>query len=160
MSPELALGGLQRWLQAVIAAPGPVGRALRSRDAARLVRPGRTRVRQGQSLFSIDAAPYEAAAARAEADVAAAEARRTHAARNLKRTKPLFEAKTWNQLRLHEPRKPITLLDDDGFWDPLVQLLDSMFDAGFVKPKGRRIIQRASTPAEALDRLRTFAFED
>jgi hypothetical protein len=43
MSPELALGGLQRWLQAVIAAPGPVGRALRSRDAARLVRPGRTR---------------------------------------------------------------------------------------------------------------------
>jgi hypothetical protein len=43
MSPELALGGLQRWLQAVIAAPGPVKRALRSRDAARLVRPGRAR---------------------------------------------------------------------------------------------------------------------
>ena len=43
MSPDLALGGLQRWLQAVIAAPGPVKRALRSRDAARLVRPGRAR---------------------------------------------------------------------------------------------------------------------
>jgi uncharacterized protein (TIGR00730 family) len=72
----------------------------------------------------------------------------------------LFEATTWNQLRLHEPRKPITLLDDDGFWDPLVQLLDSMGDAGFVKPRGRRLIQRASTPADALDRLRTFEFED
>src|SRR3970282_1291566 len=32
-------------------------------------------VRKGQSLFTIDPAPFEAAAARAEADVAAAEAR-------------------------------------------------------------------------------------
>jgi uncharacterized protein (TIGR00730 family) len=72
----------------------------------------------------------------------------------------LFEATTWNQLRLHEPRKPITLLDDDGFWDPLVALLDSMLDAGFVKPRGHRIVQRASTPVDALERLRTFEFED
>jgi uncharacterized protein (TIGR00730 family) len=72
----------------------------------------------------------------------------------------LFEATTWNQLRLHEPRKPITLLDDDGFWDPLATLLDSMLDAGFVKPRGHRIVQRASSPAEALERLRTFAFDD
>ena len=43
MAPELALGGLQRWLQAVIEAPGPVRRALASREASRLVRPGRTR---------------------------------------------------------------------------------------------------------------------
>ena len=39
MAPELALGGLQHWLQAVIEAPGPVKRALRSPEAARLVRP-------------------------------------------------------------------------------------------------------------------------
>jgi hypothetical protein len=42
MAPELALGGLQRWLQTVIAAPGTVTHALASREAARLVRPGRT----------------------------------------------------------------------------------------------------------------------
>jgi uncharacterized protein (TIGR00730 family) len=72
----------------------------------------------------------------------------------------LFEATTWNQLRLHAPRKPITLLDDDGFWDPLVALLDTMLDAGFVKPGDRRIVQRASTPAEALQLLRTFEFDD
>jgi uncharacterized protein (TIGR00730 family) len=72
----------------------------------------------------------------------------------------LFEATTWNQLRLHEPRKPITLLDDDGFWDPLETLLDTMLDAGFVKSRGRRMVQRASTPADALERLRTFEFED
>jgi hypothetical protein len=42
MGPELALGGLQRWLQAVVTAPGSVRRALASREAARLVRPART----------------------------------------------------------------------------------------------------------------------
>src|SRR5215831_956915 len=50
-------------------------------------------VHTGQSLFSIDPAPYEAAAARAEADVSSAEARLNNASRNAKRTKPLFEAK-------------------------------------------------------------------
>ena len=54
-------------------------------------------VRAGQSLFTLDAAPYEAAAARAEADVAAAEARLAQASRNAKRTKPLFEARAASQ---------------------------------------------------------------
>jgi uncharacterized protein (TIGR00730 family) len=71
----------------------------------------------------------------------------------------LFEATTWNQLRLHEPRKPVTLLDNDGFWDPLVQLLDTMAGAGFVKPAGRRIVQRADSPRAALGALRSFEFE-
>src|SRR5687767_11205500 len=47
-------------------------------------------VRAGQSLFSLDAAPFEAAAARAEADVAATEARLAMASRNAARMKPLF----------------------------------------------------------------------
>jgi membrane fusion protein, multidrug efflux system len=54
-------------------------------------------VQPGQSLFSIDPVTYEAAAARAEADVAAAEARFNNAERNLKRAKPLFEAKAASQ---------------------------------------------------------------
>lgn len=54
-------------------------------------------VRQGQSLFTLDAAPYEAAVARAEADVAAAEARLAQASRNVKRTRPLYEAKAASQ---------------------------------------------------------------
>jgi membrane fusion protein (multidrug efflux system) len=47
-------------------------------------------VRQGQALFTIDPAPYEAAAARAEADVGAAEARLEQARRNAARLKPLY----------------------------------------------------------------------
>jgi membrane fusion protein (multidrug efflux system) len=54
-------------------------------------------VRQGQSLFQIDPAPFEAAAARAEADVTAAEARQANAARNARRMKPLFEARAASQ---------------------------------------------------------------
>jgi membrane fusion protein (multidrug efflux system) len=50
-------------------------------------------VRAGQSLFTLDSAPYAAAVARAEADVAAAEARLAQAKRNAARTRPLFEAK-------------------------------------------------------------------
>jgi uncharacterized protein (TIGR00730 family) len=70
----------------------------------------------------------------------------------------LFEATTWNQLRLHEPRKPLTLLDDDGYWDPLVSMLDTMTESGFVKPHARHIVQRATTPTEALFLLRSFEF--
>ena len=54
-------------------------------------------MRAGQSLFTIDSAPYEAAAASAEADVAAAEARLANAARTAKRLKPLYEAKAASQ---------------------------------------------------------------
>ncbi|MBI3897366.1 MAG: efflux RND transporter periplasmic adaptor subunit [Gammaproteobacteria bacterium] len=51
----------------------------------------------GQSLFTIDPAPLEAALARAEADVASAEARLTQTTRNAERFKPLFEAKAVSQ---------------------------------------------------------------
>jgi uncharacterized protein (TIGR00730 family) len=71
----------------------------------------------------------------------------------------LFEAATWNQLRLHTPRKPITLLDDDGFWDPMFTLLDAMADVGFVRPAGRRLLQRSGTPEEALEQLATYEFD-
>ncbi|HYN03233.1 MAG TPA: DNA-binding domain-containing protein [Vicinamibacteria bacterium] len=42
MAPELALGGLQRWLQAVIVHSGPVDEALATGSAAALVPAGRT----------------------------------------------------------------------------------------------------------------------
>jgi membrane fusion protein (multidrug efflux system) len=59
-------------------------------------------VREGQSLFTLDSAPYEAAAARAEAEVAAAEARLNNASRNLKRMRPLYDAKAASQKDLDD----------------------------------------------------------
>ncbi|MBW7900773.1 MAG: efflux RND transporter periplasmic adaptor subunit [Rhodocyclaceae bacterium] len=55
------------------------------------------RVRAGQSLFTIDPAPFQAALARAEADLAAAEARHAQAARDAARLQPLIEGKAISQ---------------------------------------------------------------
>tara|TARA_R110002012_G_scaffold34374_1_gene99417 strand:- start:5890 stop:6441 length:552 start_codon:yes stop_codon:yes gene_type:complete len=41
----------------------------------------------------------------------------------------LFEVLTWRQLGLHE--KPIILLNTNGYWDPLVQLLEHVVARGF-----------------------------
>ncbi len=54
-------------------------------------------VRAGQSLFTIDPAPYQAALARAEADIASAEAKHAQAMRDVERLKPLIEAKAISQ---------------------------------------------------------------
>ncbi len=54
-------------------------------------------VKKGQSLYSIDPAPFEAALARAEADVAAAEAREQQARRNAARLRPLLAEKAVSQ---------------------------------------------------------------
>ena len=54
-------------------------------------------VAAGQSLFTVDPAPFEAAFARARADVASAEARQEQARRNAARLEPLFAAKAVSQ---------------------------------------------------------------
>ena len=54
-------------------------------------------VRQGQSLYTLDPAPFEAALARSQADVAAAEARLEQAKRNAARFKPLYAEKAVSQ---------------------------------------------------------------
>ena len=60
----------------------------------------------------------------------------------------LAEVVTWAQLGLH--RKPVALLDVDGFWDPLVAQLDRMVDVGLLKPANRALVRRADTPDGAL----------
>ena len=54
-------------------------------------------VKKGQSLYTIDPAPIQAALARAQADVAAAEARLDQARRNAARLKPLYAEKAVSQ---------------------------------------------------------------
>lgn len=55
------------------------------------------RVKKGQSLFTIDPAPFQAALARAQADVVAAQARYEQARRNAARLKPLYAEKAVSQ---------------------------------------------------------------
>ncbi len=48
-----------------------------------------------------------------------------------------FEMITWRQLRLHD--KPVVLVDIDGYWKPLRQLLDHIIAAGYARPETRRL---------------------
>ncbi|MEA2106454.1 MAG: TIGR00730 family Rossman fold protein [Bacteroidota bacterium] len=50
----------------------------------------------------------------------------------------LFEMLTWSQLGLHE--KPIGILNIDGFYDPLISLLENMVAKGLLKQKNREML--------------------
>lgn len=63
----------------------------------------------------------------------------------------LAEAATWSQLGIH--RKPVVLLDVDGFWDPLVAMLDRMVDAGLLKPENRAIVGLVHSVGDVLGSL-------
>ena len=63
----------------------------------------------------------------------------------------LLEMLTWLQLGIH--RKPVALLDVEGYWRGLRMLLDDAVSAGFVAPD-RAAMLLVETDAEALlDRL-------
>ncbi|MCV2865855.1 TIGR00730 family Rossman fold protein [Albidovulum sediminicola] len=50
-----------------------------------------------------------------------------------------FEVLTWRQLDLHA--KPIIVLNTEGYWDPLVAMLDRIVDQGFADPSLRDFVQ-------------------
>jgi uncharacterized protein (TIGR00730 family) len=48
-----------------------------------------------------------------------------------------FEILTWKQLRLHD--KPVVVVNIDGYWGPLEELLDHMIAQGFAQPAHRKL---------------------
>jgi uncharacterized protein (TIGR00730 family) len=66
----------------------------------------------------------------------------------------LFEILTWAQLGIHQ--KPVGLVNTAGFFDPLLAWLDRAVSNGFLKPKHRRLLIKAATVRELLDRLNQF----
>lgn len=66
----------------------------------------------------------------------------------------VFEAATWTQLGLHENGpKPVVLLDNDGFWKPIEDLLNHANATGFIRDENRLIVARATSMAETLNML-------
>ena len=63
-----------------------------------------------------------------------------------------FEVLTWSQLGLHD--KPIVLLNTNGFWTPLVGLIDHVIAQGFASSSLRDLISVAADPAEVMATLR------
>jgi uncharacterized protein (TIGR00730 family) len=62
-----------------------------------------------------------------------------------------FEAWTWTQLGIH--RKPVGILNTDGFFDPLLTFLDHAVAERFIRAEYRDLIVVASQPDELLDGL-------
>jgi uncharacterized protein (TIGR00730 family) len=63
-----------------------------------------------------------------------------------------FECMTWRQLGLHD--KPIVVVDVDGYWEPLMALIDHGIDAGFVPAKLRAMVDVVPNPEELMRVLR------
>ncbi|HWH94710.1 MAG TPA: TIGR00730 family Rossman fold protein [Baekduia sp.] len=63
----------------------------------------------------------------------------------------VVEMLSWSQLGLH--RKPIGLLDVEGFWAPLVALLDHMTAEKFVGLDHRSLLLSSSDPVALLEAM-------
>lgn len=62
-----------------------------------------------------------------------------------------FELITWRQLRLHDA--PIIILDVDGYWTPLLLLIDAVIATGFADPATTELFSVARTPEEVLQQI-------
>ncbi len=65
----------------------------------------------------------------------------------------LFEALTWRQLGLHE--KPILVMNVDGYWDTLHDLLQQVIGQGFADGSLADFITWVDSPADAMSTLRS-----
>lgn len=70
----------------------------------------------------------------------------------------LFEIFTWLQLGLHS--KPIGLLNVNGFYDDLLELLETMVRSGFVDMKSYELLQVHTTIDGLLEKMRNFKAPD
>jgi uncharacterized protein (TIGR00730 family) len=63
----------------------------------------------------------------------------------------LFEALTWAQLGIHQ--KPIGVLNIEGYFDPLLSMIDRAIEEGFVLPRYRRLIVESYDIEDLIARL-------
>jgi len=66
----------------------------------------------------------------------------------------LFEMLTWAQLGLH--KKPIGILNINGFYDDLLHFVETMIDKGLLKSNQKRLLLVANTAEELLEKMRMF----
>ncbi|HKT18260.1 MAG TPA: TIGR00730 family Rossman fold protein [Stellaceae bacterium] len=59
-----------------------------------------------------------------------------------------FEAITLRQLGMS--RAPVTLVNIDGYWDPLVALIDRTIEQGFTRPAARNLYRVVAEAAEVI----------
>ncbi len=65
----------------------------------------------------------------------------------------LFEIITWSQLGFHPKPKPTGLLNVEGYYDPLIAMIDHAVREGFIRPSDRDLMMSHTTPDGLLDLL-------
>ena len=63
----------------------------------------------------------------------------------------LLEIITWKQLGLY--LKPIVILNTDGYFNPLLEMLNRSIEENFMRPEHNKLWEIANTPEEAIDLL-------
>lgn len=70
----------------------------------------------------------------------------------------LAEISTWVQLELM--KKPVGILNVNGFYDALIQQLDFMTSQGFIKDQNRKNIVHEDDALKLYNKISTFTFND
>lgn len=66
----------------------------------------------------------------------------------------LFEMLTWGQLGLH--KKPIAILNLNGFYDALLELVQTMVDKGFLKKSNQEMLLSADNIESLLEKMKNY----
>lgn len=66
----------------------------------------------------------------------------------------LFEALTWAQIGLHD--KPVGLLNVEGYFDPVIALIEKAIGENYIYPEHRRFFFVANEPAALLELMDGF----
>jgi hypothetical protein len=62
-----------------------------------------------------------------------------------------LEMITWRQLSMHD--KPIVLVNNAGYWDPFLRLIDHIVKEGFLHQKADKLFQVVSEVSEVFDAI-------
>lgn len=65
-----------------------------------------------------------------------------------------FEMITWAQLGLH--KKPIAILNINGFYDDLIKLVQNMVDKGFLKQINQEMLLASDSIDELLEKMKNY----
>ena len=66
----------------------------------------------------------------------------------------LFEMLTWGQLGLH--KKPIAILNIDGYYDSLIVFVQTMTDKGLLKKVNQQMLLVSDSIEELLDKMENY----
>ena len=62
-----------------------------------------------------------------------------------------FEIVTWKQLGLHD--KPVVIVNADGYWQPMLDMLEHMIGSGFARPEHRALFRVVDDVEAVFDAL-------